>query len=136
MHLLWTGAARCAGALKDNCRALLVGGRTYGKGLIQSIYELHDASGLALTVPPAAITPGCPSTPAAHHPRLPPPLLLAVPPHCASSSTLRHWCARRAAVAALCQPYMHRIHFADAAGMVFYRPGWLLWHWSASRFNI
>ena len=24
-----------AGALKDNCRAVLVGGRTYGKGLIQ-----------------------------------------------------------------------------------------------------
>jgi carboxyl-terminal processing protease len=39
-----------AGALKDNCRGLLVGSRTYGKGLIQSIYELHDASGLALTV--------------------------------------------------------------------------------------
>lgn len=27
-----------------------MGSRTYGKGLIQSIYELHDASGLALTV--------------------------------------------------------------------------------------
>lgn len=40
------------GALKDNCRGLLVGSRTYGKGLIQSIYELHDASGLALTVRP------------------------------------------------------------------------------------
>lgn len=39
-----------AGALQDNCRGLLVGSRTYGKGLIQSVYELHDASGLALTV--------------------------------------------------------------------------------------
>ena len=40
----------CAGALKDNCRAVLVGSRTYGKGLIQSVYELADSSGLALTV--------------------------------------------------------------------------------------
>ena len=39
-----------AGALKDNCRAVLVGNRTYGKGLIQSVYELADSSGLALTV--------------------------------------------------------------------------------------
>jgi len=40
-----------AGALRDNCRALLVGGgRTYGKGLIQSVYELSDSSGLVVTV--------------------------------------------------------------------------------------
>lgn len=39
-----------AGALKDNCRGVLVGGRTYGKGLIQSVYELSDGSGLVLTV--------------------------------------------------------------------------------------
>ncbi len=35
-----------SGALKDNCRAVLVGSRTYGKGLIQSVYELADSSGL------------------------------------------------------------------------------------------
>lgn len=68
-----------AGALKDNCRAVLVGalatrawhgryfappaisnrtvcalshagGKTYGKGLIQSVYELTDGSGMVLTV--------------------------------------------------------------------------------------
>ena len=39
-----------AGALHDNCRAALVGSRTYGKGLIQSVYELADASGVVLTV--------------------------------------------------------------------------------------
>ncbi|CAK0738468.1 hypothetical protein CVIRNUC_001047 [Coccomyxa viridis] len=39
-----------AGALRDNCRALLVGTKTYGKGLIQSVYELSDSSGLVLTV--------------------------------------------------------------------------------------
>ena len=40
-----------AGALRDNCRAVLAGGpRTYGKGLIQSVYELSDGSGLVLTV--------------------------------------------------------------------------------------
>ena len=38
------------GALKDNCRATVVGSRTYGKGLIQSVYELSDLSGMVLTV--------------------------------------------------------------------------------------
>jgi carboxyl-terminal processing protease len=46
-----------AGALKDNCRAVLVGGRTYGKGLIQSVYELSDSSGLVITVG-KYLTPG------------------------------------------------------------------------------
>ena len=46
-----------AGALKDNCRAVLVGGRTYGKGLIQSVYELSDQSGLVITVG-KYLTPG------------------------------------------------------------------------------
>jgi hypothetical protein len=48
---------RCPGALKDNCRAVLVGGRTYGKGLIQSVYELSDTSGLIITVG-KYLTPG------------------------------------------------------------------------------
>jgi carboxyl-terminal processing protease len=39
-----------AGALQDNHRALLVGERTFGKGLIQSLFELSDGSGLAVTV--------------------------------------------------------------------------------------
>ena len=39
-----------AGALKDNCRATLVGDTTFGKGLIQSVYELSDGSGLVVTV--------------------------------------------------------------------------------------
>lgn len=39
-----------AGALKDNCRAVIVGSKTYGKGLIQSVYELSDTSGLVITV--------------------------------------------------------------------------------------
>jgi carboxyl-terminal processing protease len=39
-----------AGALQDNGRALLVGDRTFGKGLIQSLFELSDGSGLAVTV--------------------------------------------------------------------------------------
>ncbi|GAB4819263.1 hypothetical protein N2152v2_006309 [Parachlorella kessleri] len=34
-----------AGALQDNCRAVLAGRQTYGKGLIQSVYELGDGSG-------------------------------------------------------------------------------------------
>ena len=39
-----------AGALQDNERALLVGEKTFGKGLIQSLFELPDGSGLAITV--------------------------------------------------------------------------------------
>ena len=57
LHGVHAAVVHCAGALKDNCRGLLVGSRTYGKGLIQSIYELHDASGLALTVRHAFLAP-------------------------------------------------------------------------------
>ncbi|KGN65570.1 carboxyl-terminal-processing peptidase 1, chloroplastic isoform X1 [Cucumis sativus] len=39
-----------ASSLHDNCKAVLVGERTYGKGLIQSVFELHDGSGVAVTV--------------------------------------------------------------------------------------
>ncbi|MBZ8180699.1 carboxyl-terminal processing protease CtpA [Oscillatoria salina] len=39
-----------AGALQDNKRAQLVGEKTFGKGLIQSLFELPDGSGLAVTV--------------------------------------------------------------------------------------
>ncbi len=39
-----------AGALKDNGRATLVGETTFGKGLIQSLFELSDGSGLAVTI--------------------------------------------------------------------------------------
>ncbi|MEB3828177.1 carboxyl-terminal processing protease CtpA [Phormidium sp. CCY1219] len=39
-----------AGALQDNGRALLVGETTFGKGLIQSLFDLSDGSGLAVTV--------------------------------------------------------------------------------------
>jgi carboxyl-terminal processing protease len=39
-----------AGALQDNDRAVIVGEKTFGKGLIQSLFELPDGSGLAVTV--------------------------------------------------------------------------------------
>ena len=39
-----------AGALQDNGRALLVGSVTFGKGLIQSLFDLSDGAGLAVTV--------------------------------------------------------------------------------------
>lgn len=38
-----------SGALKDNKRALLVGEKTYGKGLVQTIFPLRDGSALKLT---------------------------------------------------------------------------------------
>ncbi|KAK2978897.1 hypothetical protein RJ640_011996 [Escallonia rubra] len=39
-----------AGALKDNKRAVVLGEPTFGKGKIQSVFELSDGSGLAVTV--------------------------------------------------------------------------------------
>ncbi len=39
-----------AGALQDNGRSQLIGSRTFGKGLIQSLTNLSDGSGLAVTV--------------------------------------------------------------------------------------
>jgi len=38
------------GALKDNKRAVVVGGQTFGKALVQSVHELGDGSGLAVTI--------------------------------------------------------------------------------------
>jgi carboxyl-terminal processing protease len=39
-----------SGALKDNDRARLVGEKTFGKGVVQSVRGLGDGSGLAVTV--------------------------------------------------------------------------------------
>ena len=39
-----------AGSLHDNCRAVLVGEKTFGKGLIQAVYGLKNGAGLVLTV--------------------------------------------------------------------------------------
>lgn len=38
-----------AGALKDNNRALLIGEKSYGKGVVQVLYELSDGSGIKFT---------------------------------------------------------------------------------------
>ncbi len=38
------------GALQDNGRATIVGSRTFGKALVQSVHSLSDGSGLAVTV--------------------------------------------------------------------------------------
>jgi carboxyl-terminal processing protease len=38
-----------SGALKDNNRAILIGERSYGKGVVQAIYELSDGSGIKFT---------------------------------------------------------------------------------------
>ncbi|MDJ0674426.1 MAG: S41 family peptidase [Calothrix sp. MO_167.B42] len=38
------------GALKDNKRAVVVGSQTFGKALVQSVHELVDGSGLAITI--------------------------------------------------------------------------------------
>ena len=39
-----------AGALQDNDRALIVGRRSFGKGLVQTPIQLHDGTQLQLTV--------------------------------------------------------------------------------------
>jgi carboxyl-terminal processing protease len=39
-----------SGALQDNKRAVLVGAKTFGKGLVQSVHPLGDGSGMAVTI--------------------------------------------------------------------------------------
>lgn len=39
-----------AGALRDNCRGVVMGDTSFGKGLIQAVYGLKNGSGLVLTV--------------------------------------------------------------------------------------
>jgi carboxyl-terminal processing protease len=39
-----------SGALQDNKRAVLVGAKTFGKGLVQSVRPLADGSGMAVTI--------------------------------------------------------------------------------------
>lgn len=38
-----------AGTLKDNQRAILIGTRTFGKGLVQTVHNLSNGSGIAIT---------------------------------------------------------------------------------------
>ena len=38
------------GALKDNQRAVVIGSKTFGKALVQSVHQLADGSGLAVTI--------------------------------------------------------------------------------------
>lgn len=49
-----------AAALKDNRRATLVGTRTFGKGTVQSVHELSNGAGLAVTIsryyPPSGVS--------------------------------------------------------------------------------
>jgi len=39
-----------SGALRDNCRAVVMGDQTFGKGLVQAVYGLKNGYGLVLTV--------------------------------------------------------------------------------------
>ena len=39
-----------AGAMQDNKRAMVMGTRTFGKALVQSVFSLSDGSGLAVTI--------------------------------------------------------------------------------------
>lgn len=46
-----------AGALKNNNRAIVIGEQTFGKGSVQSVYNLRDSSALKLTIA-QYLTPG------------------------------------------------------------------------------
>jgi len=53
MWCWWTvlglAAEIVAGALQDHDRAWILGSRTFGKGLVQTVYPLTENTGLALT---------------------------------------------------------------------------------------
>lgn len=42
--------SRFASLIRSNCRAIVAGEGSFGKGLIQAVYGLSDGSGLVLTV--------------------------------------------------------------------------------------
>src|SRR5207253_10442183 len=44
------GAEIVAGAVQDNGRGVIVGGTTFGKGLVQTLQPLSENTGLALTI--------------------------------------------------------------------------------------
>eukprot|EP00585_Thalassiosira_rotula_P008323 CAMPEP_0196151830 /NCGR_PEP_ID=MMETSP0910-20130528/34369_1 /TAXON_ID=49265 /ORGANISM="Thalassiosira rotula, Strain GSO102" /LENGTH=480 /DNA_ID=CAMNT_0041415279 /DNA_START=30 /DNA_END=1468 /DNA_ORIENTATION=- len=46
-----------SGALRDNCRAVVMGDTSFGKGLVQAVYGLKNGDGLVLTVA-RYLTPG------------------------------------------------------------------------------
>lgn len=48
-HGTASAAEIVSGALQDHDRALIVGETTFGKGLVQTVYQLSDNTGLALT---------------------------------------------------------------------------------------
>ena len=48
-HSTASAAEIVSGALQDHDRALIVGETTFGKGLVQTVYNLNENSGLALT---------------------------------------------------------------------------------------
>jgi C-terminal processing protease CtpA/Prc len=54
--VIWTDGSSAsasevlAGALRDNCRAVVMGDTSFGKGLIQAVYGLKNGNGLVLTV--------------------------------------------------------------------------------------
>ena len=48
-HGTASAAEIVSGALQDHDRALVVGEITFGKGLVQTVYQLSDNTGLALT---------------------------------------------------------------------------------------
>lgn len=47
-----------SGALQDHKRAVVVGTRTFGKGIVQSIYKLDDTTGLKITTAKYALPSG------------------------------------------------------------------------------
>lgn len=45
-----SGSEVLAGALQDNERAIVAGGKTFGKGSVNRLYQLRDGSGLYITI--------------------------------------------------------------------------------------
>jgi carboxyl-terminal processing protease len=76
-----------AGSLHDNCRAVVMGETSFGKGLVQAVYGLKNGAGLVLTVAKYITPDGTDIQGSGIKPDIPGHLPLALPPFLSSDTS-------------------------------------------------